>query len=315
MQAIWLQRVLSLGYRLSLGRNAWALSRRYWPIRASGANLTQPDQQHDQGTAMPTRSRRRVARDITVLAFAALGLGGADAAPRAIEPAGDAMVADADMDVWLRRLVGRYRFDGMLHAVALGECAQPAADSNLEDLHEPYCRPIKGSGDCVAVGVGPGVQCVLSVMWVDMYRIVSPTENAGGGIFSIPGGVSYLDPSMALFGLDPGKSALQYLLVDHKGMPEGDSGFIKGNRATFKTQCVNAPALFNEMDISGSPICERIIRIDARPDAKVLHWSMDIVIGVEGAKDPYTRFEMTLRRMEAEDDPATSLEPPLRLGK
>lgn len=59
----------------------------------------------------------------------------------------------------------------------------------------------------------------------------------------VPGAVSYLNPAMALFGLDSRNSAINYLLVDNKGLPEGGLGRNTGNRATFRTRCVNQPGV------------------------------------------------------------------------
>ena len=52
---------------------------------------------------------------------------------------------------------------------------------------------------------------------------------------------------MLLFGLDPAQSAIHHLMVDNKGLPEGGPGSNTGNRATFKTTCVNAPILLSTM--------------------------------------------------------------------
>jgi hypothetical protein len=86
--------------------------------------------------------------------------------------------------------------------------------------------------------------------------------------------------------------------VDHKGLPEGGLGSSTGNRATFRTTCVNAPSLLSPMRPPQPPnppyrTCDRIIRIDAKPDAGVLHLWMDIEID----RDRHTSMEKTLRRV------------------
>jgi hypothetical protein len=197
-------------------------------------------------------------------------------------------------DVWLRRLVGRFEFDGMISA---GPCPPPAPEDGSSPP-APLCTAVKGTGDCIAVGTGPGVQCVLNVSWQDMFVV----NSQDGKVYSLPGGVSYLDPAMLLFGLDPGKAAVNYLLVDNKGLPEGGLGTIAGNRGTFKTTCVNAPALFLEMappvPDNDQPLrywqsCERIIYIDAKPDAKLLYLSVDINLN----DAPFTHIVLSLRRV------------------
>lgn len=213
--------------------------------------------------------------------------------------------------IWLQRLVGRYQFDGLVEVVyehpdyIEHRCGplppDPAQQSEMPPPPAiPYCSTIKGIGDCVAIGAGPGVQCILDVAWADIYAVTPE------GAYNLPGGVSYLSPAMMLFGLDPGQSAINYLLVDNKGLPEGGPGANTGNRATFKTSCVNGSALMSAMPEvvpdERRPerprvwqTCERVIRFDAKANARVVHMSMDININDE----TFTRFEMTLRRVEA----------------
>jgi len=246
----------------------------------------------------------------TTLAGALLASTQAIADPRATQTTGQEAGPSTPADVWLRRLAGRYRFEGLVHVMAKGDCGplppDPAKQDQMSEAPpEPYCRSIKGTGDCVAVGKGPGVQCVLNVFWQDMYEVLMQQSEAGAesvdasptGVFELPGGVAYLDPSMALFGLDPGNSAISYLVVDNKGMPEGGPGHVSGNRATFKTTCVNAPTLLNAMKpeefndrMPGS--CLRTIHFDARPDSKVVLVTIDIEIN----DDVFTRATMTMRR-------------------
>jgi hypothetical protein len=115
---------------------------------------------------------------------------------------------------------------------------------------------------------------------------------------------------MALFGIDPGKAGINYLLVDNKGLPEGGIGFLAGDRATFKAACVNAAILFNSMkppprDRESPHVCERILRIDAKPDGKLVFMSFDIEIN----GDHWTRYEMSLRRVAQDEQPAATTKP------
>ncbi len=209
-------------------------------------------------------------------------------------------------DLWLRRLVGPYRFEGMVEVVydhpdyIEHRCAplppDPTQSDNPPPPAVPYCSGIKGKGDCVGIGKGPGVQCILDVSWQDIYAVEGR---------NLPGGVSFLSPAMLLFGLDPGQDAIHYLLVDNKGLPEGGPGSNKGNRAIFKTTCVNAPILLSAMPEvvpderrpdrpRNWQTCERVIRISAKPDSRVVNISMDININDE----TFTRMEITMRRVE-----------------
>jgi hypothetical protein len=218
-----------------------------------------------------------------------------------------------EIGAWLRRLVGRYTVKGAVMIVyAPPPNYVPAYPCVTADEMRPtdYCQGIKGKADCVAVGEGPGLQCMFNVTWLDIYEIVLPQVSSGGetngdpvGVFSLPGGVSYLDPSMALFGLEPAKAGIHNLLVDSKGMPEGGPGFVTDHSAEFKTSCVNAAALFSEMKPAprsreeGPPrVCDRMIRITAKPDGKLVQVSMTIEINGE----PWTRHDLTLHREQSE---------------
>lgn len=186
---------------------------------------------------------------------------------------------------WLKRLAGSFQFDGVINVVGRGDC--PGT----------FCEHIKGTGNCVMIGTGPGVQCIFNVSWLDIFEIVQPGENMGepSGVFEVPGGVSYLDPAMSLHGLDPGSAGISFLVVDNKGLPEGGTGSIKGNRATFRSPCVNAPALFNAMKpVRGAPYrsCERIVRIDSKPEANLVFLMIDIEVN----DDLFTSLAMSLRR-------------------
>jgi hypothetical protein len=253
---------------------------------------------------------------ITLLACTALlACDKASAQPRTEPKLEDPATPTAAADVWLRRMVGRFQFEGLVEVVyyppedghrcaALPPDPKEAESDKPPKLPQPWCSAIKGMGDCVAIGTGPGVQCVLNVKWQDFYEVVSPEDLEPDepappvGVFTLPGGASYLDPAMALYGLDPGKSAINFLLVDSKGLPEGTLGLIKGNRATFKTPCVNAAVLLNAMkpappETGSWRTCERTLYIDAKPDAKLVFMTMDIEIN----DDIWTRFTMSLRRV------------------
>lgn len=245
--------------------------------------------------------RRTIALALPLVVF---GIGTAAANPRAqpeaipydIKPVTDPVAVGN----WLRQLVGKYRFEGMVQIVYTPpSSADPLYPCVKDGAPTDYCQSVKGKGDCVAIGTGPGVQCVLNVEWRDIYEIVNSSGLEPAGAFNLPGGVSYMNPSMSLFGLDPGTAGINHLLVDNKGLPEGGIGSVAGDRATFKTPCVNAPILFNAMKPpprdreEGPPrTCERTIRIDAKPDAALLHMTVEISIN----DVIWTRQDLTLRR-------------------
>lgn len=188
------------------------------------------------------------------------------------------------MGEWLLRLTDQYRVEGM------GTVSAAAAFS------------VKGNGDCAPVGDGPGVHCIFNIHWVDQFEVNMDPDQGPVGVYNVPAGVSYLNPSMLLLGIDPPRRGMQFLLVDNKGLPEGGAATLAGDRATLRTPCVNPRALFQSMNpdrkFEGRPpqSCERTIRIDARPGSTVVHLAIDIEINSELV----TQIQMTLRRARTE---------------
>lgn len=251
---------------------------------------------------------------VLLLTFMLPGTQVAQAQPRAAQQAGEEAIPPAEKDVWLRRLVGYYVVEGMVEVVYPGYGCVP--DPELPGAEKPppyatpYCKPVKGHGDCIGIGSGPGVQCVLDMPWQDLFEIVYPPEELKPderppptGVYNLPGGVSNLSPAMALFGLDPGNAAIHYMLVDNKGLPESAMGTITGNRANFRTPCVNSAALLGAMKpppIPSQPplyrspprTCEKTIRIEAKPDAQQVYMTVDFDINDE----PWTRYTLTMKR-------------------
>jgi hypothetical protein len=154
----------------------------------------------------------------------------ANAQPHMLETLDDTTVPTPPDDVWLRRLVGNFKLDGMISA---GDCSTG------------MCAGINGKIDCVAIGDGPGVQCIMNAPWEIYSRLMNLS--------------SFLDPAMSLFGLDPGRKAINLLLINDKGLPTGGFGVVKGHFASFRTMCRGA----------NDDGCEVGIRIEAKPDANI----------------------------------------------
>jgi hypothetical protein len=121
-----------------------------------------------------------------------------------------------DMDIWLRRLVGRFRWEGML------DTKPQEAPEDMTDI-----LSVQGMGDCVAVGQGPGVQCVLDVRWPDSWTLQ-------GGAVAVPN----LTPAMSLYGIDAVRERFVYLQVDNKGLALGGPGSLHGATATLRAPCI-----------------------------------------------------------------------------
>jgi hypothetical protein len=171
-----------------------------------------------------------------------------------------------DLIPWLRRLLGRYEFAGY---VDLG------GQGNPEDLLR-----VRGGGECVGFGVAPGVQCEIDVRWP---KVAGP---AGEDVI---GGVSYLSPAMILYGVEPDERGIRYLQVDNRGLAEGAIGLVTGDTAAFRTPCVDMAA-----------DCQRVVRITARADSKIVDMQIDTELNYRVV----TRFRFQLTRVaQLQSDP------------
>lgn len=204
---------------------------------------------------------------------------------------------------WMRRLAGHYRVDGSVFMLPR-TFEFRGTDGELREIEfQQRLISAKGAADCKAVGTGPGMQCILNVGWLDEFETIMDPDMGPVGVWNLPGGVAYLNPSMMLVGLDPPNKGVRFQLVDSKGLPEGGSGSVAGNRMTLRAPCVNAPKLFGSMNYAAKfsdrppQTCERIIYIDAKPEASLLNLNIEIELNEELV----TQTWLTLRRAEPDD--------------
>ena len=199
--------------------------------------------------------------------------------PPALEELGEVVVSGEkpvrkaeDLIPWLRRLLGQYTYQGY---VDLQGRAKAKARLN-----------VTGLGTCVGFGAAPGVQCEINVRWPQV---------RGEDSQPVMGSVSSLDPAMILYGLEPDDIAIRYLQVDSRGLAEGAVGTVTGDTATFRTACVDAPAG-----------CERITRITAVQDSKIIDMQVDTEIDYQLV----LRYRFQLYRFAEVQQPADDAEEP-----
>ncbi len=131
---------------------------------------------------------------------------------KGLDTDGETLEADAparklaEMDIWLRRITGKYRIEGKY-------------------WNSGGSSPVRGTADCFGIGSGPGVSCVISTEYK------APKEAAVGG-----GNGPLKDPRLdqalyaamrglvLLFGIDPRASEIRATLVDFRAT--GTSGFL-----------------------------------------------------------------------------------------
>lgn len=160
---------------------------------------------------------------------------------------------------WMARLVGEYTFEGEVDLKARGR---------PEDL-----RPVRGSGTCIGFGPAPAVRCQIDVHWTP----VRPEDRG-----KVLGGVSSLKPATMLFGFEKDRIGIRHMLVDNNGIAEAALGYVLDDTLISRSPCVNIPGQ-----------CERVARITAHNDLKLIDMLIDLVIDYE----PAVRFHFVMRRV------------------
>lgn len=162
----------------------------------------------------------------------------------------------AELDQWLRRLVGRFRYHGKMLFPFVAEVRNGRPQKDYELML------FEGKGDCIGIGDGPGVHCMMDVKWPE----ITPRQ------ITVP--ASPYSPAMILYGMDTNTLEIRYLQVNNKGLPEGALGSLNDtDTVKFITPCVNA-----------IPTCRRIVRISAASTGKIeitLHTWTDYFKGDE----------------------------------
>lgn len=163
---------------------------------------------------------------------------------QSVDPADSAATREAkiaELGAWLKRLVGRFHYEGTLDI----------ADSPSSE------RRARGVGDCIGIGDGPGVHCVINVTWPEM------KWPAGRD------GVRPLAPAMILYGIDPESLGIRVLQVDGRSIAVSALSVLKGDTLAFTTPCINEARI---------PACRRITRIyiPSSSDGNYIRMSLDI---------------------------------------
>jgi hypothetical protein len=175
--------------------------------------------------------------------FALLASGGATADPRDIAPLPEPLTPEERearrvqqvlaMDPWLRTLEGRFRIEGVKGG-----------------------RSATGKADCISIGPGAGIQCVVFMVWDEQW------DEGQAGL----SGVSSLAPAVIQYGLDPAAVRIRSLRVDNRSLAEPATGLLKGDTTTFQAHCPNTPAY---------PPCTEVTRIHVPPGADYIQMSID----------------------------------------
>jgi hypothetical protein len=156
-------------------------------------------------------------------------------------------VATPEMGVWTRRLLGRFQLDGVIHHV---DYVDP--DSGGPQLvYNEWTQAMGGKADCIEFAAAPGIQCVINLVWPEVWNEM--TGKAGMG------GVPDMTPAMVLAGIDPDVEKLRFLMVSSRGFGYPGRAELKGNSAITRPSCVNLP---------GVQRCEQKVQVTAGTDGR-----------------------------------------------
>ncbi len=199
----------------------------------------------------------------------------------------------ADSAAWLPRMVGRFRYTGIVQFFqTLGPAAQvlkehPPRKVYAEATCDESCQATtanvanaEGKGDCIAIGKGPGVQCVLHVVWNEEWSRMGQ---------AVEGGVSFLGPASILYGLVPNTATIRYLLLNTNGIAEAESATLNGDtlRWNFETRC----------ESSTIDRCRHVMRIRAPQGSNKTQMNIDIEKWDAGGWVRLTSFALDTRPM------------------
>lgn len=215
------------------------------------------------------------------------GAAGAGAGPRETGPMAHVVAEPAagatDPAVWLKRLSGRFRFDGSIVHREIIDFEQlndaPPADAEEGEVRGAYlylpewAQPIEGKGDCIKFSEGAGLQCLLNIAWPEQWRYTGKAQL---------GGVSDMTPANILLGLAPAVApdGVRFLLIDKRGLAHPGSLVVAGDSATAKVACVDMP---------GVQRCDQLLRVTARPDGAV-HAELSVTVRFQRSKLERKRF-------------------------
>lgn len=210
-----------------------------------------------------------------------------------------------DMAAWLPRMVGRFTVEGVADFNGAGSMQAVGGASSIDAGSEEgdgavvlatdesnSIDPLKlksaaGRADCVPIGKGPGVHCLINVTWVPEWTALgAPVE----------GGEPFLAPAMKLFGLDSTEPTIMQLQLDTDGVAELESASLKGNtvRWIYETRCESNPSPLER--------CRRVTRIYTTAGSRRIQLTIGFEKWNQGLADwlPESTFNLDLLRPPAD---------------
>ena len=181
------------------------------------------------------------------------------------------VAAAVEPAVWMKRLAGRFRLEGAIRHEEMVDFSpqEDAAPTPLNPEGEvrgallylnEWVQSVQGKADCVGIGKGPGLQCVINIIWPEQWRVTGQGQL---------GGVANLSPAMVQAGLVPSdpNGGIRLLLVNEKGIGYPGSLTLSADTAVARPPCVNQP---------GMQRCDQVAKITAKADATTLFMQLSV---------------------------------------
>jgi hypothetical protein len=136
----------------------------------------------------------------------------------------------SEQEAWLRRLPGRFRIDGRI--------AMPWTLQKSVSGEALLSARISGVADCVAVGEGVGVQCLINASWPPLETDVHEFEVPDQAL-NISEAVNSLQPAMLVLGLDVDKPGVRAHMVTDESIATTWTGVVNDDnfRTIDKSDC------------------------------------------------------------------------------
>ena len=168
----------------------------------------------------------------------------------------------AELETWLRRLTGKFSYSGQVKfhlgfgcSIGRAPCEIPGMDCSSLVCY--LVSPATGVASCGVIGEGAGVHCMINVKWRQTKVVMPPSLPMTMPIPDLvkiwPG--RSLAPATVLYGIDPDKLEVRYLLIDGRSIAESATGVLQDDTVTFKVACVDA----------SFPLCSQKLQIRASP--------------------------------------------------
>lgn len=152
----------------------------------------------------------------------------------------------AELESWLGGLKGRYDVDGgarVFSGLTVVGSGSPCP--------ETYCyiwKDARGTGECIGIGEGPGVHCLINVPWPRFpfpSGWIPPTALGRPPPPEIPWSGHNLGPASILFGIDPDIPGIRLFLADGLSRATEAVGELKGETVRFRLPVPGDPSQYN----------------------------------------------------------------------